>query len=353
MNNKMNIYEMINDAELNETDYDFEPLNDIEKIRIKKNIKNSICGNKHRYRRVAAAIMISVIGIGALGIGTGAGAEVMMQVRENIESALNIEKNIDDYKTVINKSVTDNNITIQLNEVILNEKELIISTNISSDRILGDDEFYDEDKTIYINNKKVKFTGQSGSAGKIDDKTTQSVLMYDLDTVDEKDLEGDLDIKIVYSKVSINNRKPVRGKWVFEFKANKDMLMADTNEIKLDYSFSLDNGEKVTLEKYKSNDIGQNIYAEVEGFNKNESYDIQLRGTDDLNNEVIFYISRGRKDYLDFKYDNFNKNIDDNAKTITLTPYAVKMPEQSGKMPDADEYVKVGEEFTIDLSKIE
>lgn len=348
-----NIYKIINDGKFKD-DYNFEPLNDIDKSKFKKNIKKSIHlgENKKKYRNAAAVAVISAICLGA-GLSTQAGAEVMMHVRENIESALRIQKNIDDYKTVINKSITDNDITIQLNEVILDEKELIISTNISSDRILGDDEVYDEDKTIYINNKKVKFTGQSGSIGKIDDKTSQSVLMYDLDTVDEKDLEGDLDIKIVYSKVSINHSNPVRGKWVFEFKANKDMLMADTKEIKLDYSFSLDNGEKVTLAKYKSNDIGQNIYAELEGFNKNESYDIQLRGTDDLNNEIIFYTSRVRNDYLDFKYDNFYKNIDDNAKTITLTPYAVKMPEQSGKMPDDDEYVKVGEEFTIDLSKIE
>lgn len=347
------IYKIINDGKFKD-DYDFEPLNDIDKNKFKKNIKKSINSSKDKkkYRNAAAVAVISAVCLGAAGLSTQAGAEVMMQVRESIESALNIEKNIDDYKTVINKRVTDNNITIQLNEVILDEKELIISTNISSDKILGDDEFYDEDKTIYINNKKVKFTGQSGSAGKIDDKTIQSILMYDLDALDEKDLDGDLDIKIVYSKVSINHKNPVRGKWVFEFKANKDMLMTDTNEIKLDYSFSLDNGEKITLEKYKSNDIGQNIYAEVEGFNKNESYDIQLRGTDDLNNEIIFYLSRVRNDYLDFKYDNFYKNIDDNAKTITLTPYAVKMPEQSGKMPDDDEYVKVGEGFTIDLSKI-
>ncbi len=350
---KNNIYEMLNEAKFDEADYEFEPLNDLEKKKFKKNIKKLVCGknNKKKYKNTAAAAIISFICIGTVGLSTQAGAEVMMMVKENIESALNIEKNIDDYKTVVNKSVTDKGITIQLNEVILDERELIISTNISSDKTLNDNEVYDEDKTIYINNKKVKFTGQSGSIGKIDDKTSQSVLMYDLDNVDEKDLDGDLDIKIVYSKVSINHSDTVRGKWVFEFKANKDMLMKNTNKIKLDYSFSLDNGEKVTLEKYKINDIGQNIYAEVEGDNENESYDIQLRGTDDLNNEVIFYISRGRKGYLDFKYDNFDKNIDDNAKILTLAPYAVKMPKTNGKMPDESEYMKVGEEFTIDLSQ--
>ncbi|WP_315167810.1 hypothetical protein [Metaclostridioides mangenotii] len=40
------------------------------------------------------------------------------------------------------------------------------------------------------------------------------------------------------------------------------------------------------------------------------------------------------------------------AKSLTLTPYAVKMPESSGKMPDRCEYKKVGEAFTIDLTKL-
>lgn len=350
---KNNIYEMLNEAKFDEADYEFEPLNDLEKKKFKKNIKKLVCGknDKKKHKNTVAATIISFICIGAVGLSTQAGAEVMMMVRENIESALNIEKNIDDYKTVVNKSVTDKGITIQLNEVILDERELIISTNISSGKTLSDNEVYYEDKTIYINNKKVKFTGQSGSIGKIDDKTSQSVLMYDLDNVDEKDLDGDLDIKIVYSKVSINHSDTVRGKWVFEFKANKDMLMADTDEIKLNYSFSLANGEKITLDKYKSNAIGQNIYAKVEGAKKNEYYNIELRGYDDLNNEVIFYTSRGREDFIDFKYDNLDKNIDDNAKILTLVPYAVEIPKESGKAPGADEYTKAGEEFTIDLTE--
>ncbi|MFR1908243.1 MAG: hypothetical protein ACLS28_22010 [Clostridium neonatale] len=32
------------------------------------------------------------------------------------------------------------------------------------------------------------------------------------------DLTGELDIKIVYSKVTVNYENPQRGKWVFEFK---------------------------------------------------------------------------------------------------------------------------------------
>lgn len=127
--------------------------------------------------------------------------------------------------------------------------------------------------------------------------------------------------------------------------------MADTYESDINYKFSLANGENITLDKYESNAISQNIYASVENKNLKERYDILLRGQDDLGNKVEFYVSRGREAYIDFQYDNYDRNIADNAKTIILTPYAVKIPEKSGKMPDRDEYVKVGEEFSINLNK--
>lgn len=350
---KNNIYDMINDGQFENENYDIEVLSDVEKKKYKTNVRKSIGGremSRRKYKGIAAAVIFAVLGTGFLG--TDVGAQVMIEISESIGSALRVDKNIDDYKTVINKCVSDNGINIQLNEVVLTKNQLIISTDISSDKILKDDEMYDVDKTIYINNKKVRFTGETGGARKVDDYTTESVMNYDLDSINEDELNGELDIKIIYTKVSLfNEDKAVRGKWKFEFKTSRDNLMADTYESDINYEFSLDNGEKITLEKYMSNAVSQNIYASVEKSNPEETYNIELRGHDDIGNEVEFYVSRGRKGYLDFKYDNYNKNIDDNAKTLTLVPYAVKMPEQSGKMPDRDEYVKVGDEFTIDINK--
>ncbi|MDO5518587.1 MAG: DUF4179 domain-containing protein [Clostridium sp.] len=351
---KDNIYDMINDGKFENEDYDVEILNDMEKKKYKNNIRKSIGGStvkaRKRYKGIAAAMVFVVLGTGFLS--TDAGAQVMLDMSESIGSALRTDKNIDDYKTVINKCVSDNGVNIQLNEVVLAKNKLIISTDISSDKLLKDDEMYDADKTIYINDKKVRFTGQTGSAGKVDDYTSESVMEYDLDSVNEEDLNGEIDIKIIYTKVSLyGDKSSVRGKWKFEFKTSRDNLMADTYEEDIDYEFTLDNGEKVILEKYMSNAVGQNIYARVENSNTKERDNVMLKGHDDLGNEVDFYLSRGREGYMDFRYNNYDRNIDDNAKTLTLTPYAVKMPEGNGKMPDSDEYIKVGESFDISINK--
>ncbi|NOV75971.1 DUF4179 domain-containing protein [Clostridium saccharobutylicum] len=272
-------------------------------------------------------------------------------VSESISSFLGIEKNLEDYNTVIDKAVIDKGVTVKLNEVILDDNELLISTNISSDRILKDYETWDSEMTLYINNKKVKFTGASGGIEKIDDNTTQEVTEYDLDSIKNMDLSGDLNIKIVYSKMMVNHADGINGTWKFEFKTNGDKLKLDTKTVNLDYGFDIENGNKYILEKYTDNDLGQKVYGKIiDNSDNKEIYSILLKGHDDLGNKVIFDLSRERKDDFMLKYENvLVGNLNEKASKLMLTPYAVRMPEQSGKAPSIDEYKKAGDEFTINI----
>ena len=344
------IYKILNDIDINIDEYEKEDFNDIERKKLKNNFRKSI--NKRKYNKgksiVAAALVVGVVSIGFFG--TGVGAEVLGKISESISTSIGIQKNLDNYNTVINKQITDNGITIQLNEVILDQvqKQLIISDTISSGKLLKEYESFDSDRSIYINNKKVRFTSGSGGSRNLDDYTTQTVYEYNLGYLDDIDLSGELDIKIAYSKVMINHENSQRGKWEFEFKANGDQLKIDTEEINLNNSFTLENGEKIILEKYTSNALGQNIICKVENFNKKESYNIMLKGTDDLGNEVIFDLIRGSKDSMVLRYDNIKRNLDDNAKELILTPYAVKFPENSGKL--SNDFERVGEEFKININ---
>ena len=342
------IYKMLNEADINIEDYKKEDFDELEKKRLKNKVRKSI--NKKRLNKGSIAAAVAVACVVSVGLfGTDAGAQVLAKVSESIASSIGVEKNLDSYNTVVNKCITDNGITIQLNEVILDEsqKQLIISDTISSQKALKEYESYDADKTVYINNKKVKFEGSIGSSGNLDDYSSQSVIEYDLTALKDVDLTGELDIKIVYSKVTVNYENPQRGKWVFEFKSNGDALKIDTKEIKLNNSFTLENGEKIILEKYTSNALGHNIMCKVENSNKNESYDVMLKGTDDLGNNVEFCLTRGSKDSMVLRYNNIDRNLDENAKELTLTPYAVKFPEESGQL--SHDFKKVGEEFKISL----
>ncbi|WP_252250715.1 DUF4179 domain-containing protein [Clostridium sp. ZBS13] len=344
---KNDIYDMLNEVNINIDDYEKEDFNDLEKKKIKYNLKKSISKKKPLKRGMIAAVAIVALTIGMLGsdIGVSALSKVSYIINNDIASFLGIERNLDEYKTVINKSITDKGITVQLNEVILDGDEMTVSCNISSDQKLEEDESSVPDCNIYINGKKMS-TGAGGGAEKIDEYTSQSVITYDLK---EDDLSGDLNIKIVCSNVMLAHRMQ-KGKWDFEFKTNGDQLRIDTKEIPLNNKFTLENGQEYILEKYTDNSLGQKIYASINTPKTKSTYAVDLKGSDDLGNKVEFYLSHGDKNSGLFKIENIHGNLNENAKLLKLIPYAAKYPEKSGKMDG--EYKQVGEEFTIDLSKL-
>ncbi len=266
-------------------------------------------------------------------------------ISSNISNLLGLQRNLDEYKTVINKEVTDNSITVKLNEVVLNGSELTVSYSINSSKKLEAMGSWHASNKVYINGKQAS-TGASGSAHNIDDYTTEAVMTYSLDKVD---LNGDLDIKILCSKIELmGGNDAIKGSWDFEFRTNGNQLKTDTKELLLNHKFTLENGGEYTLTKYTDNSLGQEIYASISNFKRNPTYVVALRGIDNLGNKVEFYMSRGGKEEALFKVENIDGNLNENATSLTLTPYAAILPDKSGEMNS--EYYQVGDKFTIDLS---
>lgn len=284
----------------------------------------------------AAALALVLMG-GTYIFGNSVVASVKLAMFD-IENYLKINKDIQDYKTIIGKSISNDGITIQLNEVILDGDDIIVSTTLKSEEPLGEMGI-DTSGDLYINGKRIS-NGAGGSSGLIDDYTQEEVLIYHLD----KELQdGDLNIELKYNGVYYND-KNIRGNWKFEFKANGDALKINTNIIKLDNTFVLENGQKITLNEYRSNDLGQKIHYSIENKDKKNIYSLLLKGYDDLGNEVSFSNTHEEKNGGVLNND---VNISENAKQLTVKLYAVPFPVNSEKMNNG--YKQVGEEFTIDL----
>ena len=135
---KNSIYGLLNEADIHLDEYEKEDFNDIEKKLLKKNIRNSIRKDRKQNpgRKVIAAAAIMAVLVGMSFGNTGAYALSKVNLfSESISSFLGIERNLEDYNTVINKSVMDNGVTVKLNEVVLDYNELLISIDISSDRV--------------------------------------------------------------------------------------------------------------------------------------------------------------------------------------------------------------------------
>lgn len=332
-----NIYENLNEAIIKINEQDQEGFSALEAGRIKNNFRKSITNKKFKYKQGIVAAVFAM-GLCLVLFRPMPLVAAIKAISFDIASFLGIEDNLESYKTVVNQTITHDGITIKLNEVIIDQDELVVSATAVSSEKLGEFPMFLDGK-VFIDGKRSS-SGAGGSSKQIDNYTVEEVTTYRL----EKPVSGDLNIKIGFS-VRVNE-KTKRGPWNFAFKANGDELAIDTKIIHLHDSFTLQNGQKVTLEKYTDNSLGQKIYYSKS--NEEMLYDIVLKGYDDLNHEVEFCLSHESKGKGYLRLSNIHGNLSNRAKLLRLTPYAVKFPERSGKL--SNDIEKVGEAFIIDLN---
>lgn len=341
----MNEYKVFNDVKFDIDNY--EEI-DIDKEVIKSKVKAKLNKRKNISKKVLVASIAGLIMVGGLFVYRQPVYANMYKVMYDIKNALGIDSNLNDYKTVVGKSITENGLTITLNEVILDKDELIVSTTYQYEKELEQGNIMSFGY-IYINGELINL-GAGGGSTAIDKNTVEEVLRYDIG----KEVHGDLDVKIVYRNPMYfenNTEKTIDGEWVFEFKTNGDELAYDTKTLALNQSFDLGNDETITLKEYRTNALGPSILFDKKIHNKElANYDIKLVGKDDLGNDVEFYLMRSDQKEGKLTLYNLEQNLDENATKLNLVPYAAKQPNTSGKMND--DFKKVGSEFTIDLTQL-
>ncbi|QHI72824.1 DUF4179 domain-containing protein [Aminipila terrae] len=344
------IYSLLNDVETDIDSYCPQDLTDIEKTKLKEQIKKRIGkpeknGKRKRYAAVAACVAVCVIALGTLNFSDLVYASAK-SIAWQISNFLGIEKNLQDYTTVVGTSKTDKGYTIKLNEIILDENQLVVSSSVQSKQKLSEGGVI-ASADVYVNGKRVSVAA-GGSSRALDDYTEESLLDYELEDIDTS---SRLDIELVYTDI-LQGSKVTNGKWAFHFEADGSKLAEATVHKDLNNSFTLPDGSKLVLTEYTSNDLGQKIYFKVENweYEKNPMYDLELEGKDDQGNKIIFDMS-----YFDGEEKTGRLNVrmiegvvPESAKWVMLKPYAVKMPEKSGKM--SHDFVEIGDSFTIKLS---
>lgn len=351
MKDPKNVYELLNHMDIDLEDYDREVLNDMEKRSLKNNFRKSI-KRKINFKKLGNIVAAAVLTIGLLSqtnFGKSVYAAAQSKVSEisySIGEALGTKRNIEPYANVVNQIVEHNGVEVKLTDVIIDKDELIFSTIANANTPV---DWVDFDYDIFINGKKLTNYGATGSSGRVGNSETAFSHIYAVDTKGI-DLEENIDVKIMIHNLNYRigeSEKRIKGKWEFEFMANGSELMANSHTLPMNYSFTV-GGQKYSLEEFRYNPVNQKFFGKVKGKSK-DSYAIDLRGYDNLGNEVTFFLTSVSGEDLVFKYENIHGDLSDEITSITLIPYAAKYPEQSGKM--SDDYEQAGEEFTVFLKK--
>ncbi len=305
-----------------------------------------ITDNKPKYSRmngilkgnVAAAVAILLI----VAYVTGIGQTVLAYTYQSIANIMGLNEAVENYTTVIGSSVTDNRITVTLNDVIVSEKKLIISLNISDGQKMKRDEFgnrishgyslnqinVNNSKAgaikIYMDGKELPIAGLIGTGQDIDDYTMNYITEYYIGHIDwEREHKFKIAMSTIEKPRGGEKCEEINGKWEFVFEASGADMAKDTKVIVLNDVLTYDDG-KIIFEKFVANSYEKVLYASTYESSKGKGYDeigneINLIGYDDLGNKVCLY---AQADYYNKKGAAFicvgGTDISDEASTLTL-----------------------------------
>lgn len=326
-------------------------LTDMERVRYKsvilKNIRNKENpGGKKTMRimsrRIMAAACAAALFLSVLFFRGNVYAAIE-HIRWNIGNALGLSGDLADYREIVDSSVTDNGYIVTLQEAVATEEKIVINYTIQRADGQPMERIPSSDDTLYINGKRCD--GASGGGGFLDEAQTTAGVAVSYH-IFGADMSGQNAYRLKIRSLDMENE--VRGKWDFEFTADGTDLIADTKRIPIQKEFVTEDGVDVTLEELALNELEQRISYRTA---KDTDYIFKLVAEDSAGRQVQFDTQtyRGKEGAgtminAEILYDG---RIDENAGTVKMTLYAVKMPEGSGRM--SDDYVQVGETFEIEL----
>ena len=298
---------------------------------------------QHRFSRMQRKWKIAAAGI-ILLITAGCTLKYQEDVKAALQrvtswigQALGIENgDTDSYTNVVGKSISRDGITITLNEIVMDSKNLWIAYSDSED---SDADMKDavEDKLLYT---EVCINGQEIQQG-LGQRTVNAfsenpITVEDFTIGEEVNTEGTVNIEFKVWSIAMSdaetweNIQKIQANtqpYTFKLTTSKEELEKNTVDINLDQNIKFDSNI-LNLTEFRWNPFESTIYGTYDGTVYIDS-DYYLIGTDDQGNKIC-YQETGRngeetafQQTIDPEFTVY-KEISPEAKLITLQLYEVK-----------------------------
>ena len=288
------------------------------------------------WKTVAAGVILLIMVGGTLRYQEEVKA-ALQRVTSWIGQALGIENgDTDFYTNVVGKSISRDGITITLNEIVMDSKNLWIAYSDSED---SDADMKDavEDKLLYT---EVCINGQEIQQG-LGQRTVNAfsenpITVEDFTIGEEVNTEGTVNIEFKVWPIAMadaetwENIQKIQADtepYAFKLTTSKEELEKNTVDINLDQNIKFDSNI-LNLTEFRWNPFESTIYGTYHGTVYIDS-DYYLIGTDDQGNKIC-YQETGRngeetvfQQTIDPEFTGY-KEISPEAKSITLQLYEVK-----------------------------
>lgn len=290
-----------------------------------ENIYNRISRGKKKLRMIFASSTIATFAI--LIFFANGGYEAIANHIEKLFSKNPIENftnyqssNIGEYRTIIDKQVTNNGITITLNEIIFDYDEILITYTLCSESI--DTDRLIISPKIFINGDEIKSASVSTSYS---DKE-KGLKVVAIEPREEIIISDFLDIKVIFESTDNSSKdKTIEDYyWEFNLKSN-NLYLNNFDKININEVIKLSNGGKISIDEMIKTPLSTVIDINVQGVMKhdlNNQFSISCI-LEDSNGSIINLI--GERFSYNYENDTGNvklrfRNIEEDIEYIKVMP---------------------------------
>ena len=332
------IYELLNDVDIDEDEIDEMEVSDIEKANIKKNLKKSLKKNNGWKKKGLIAVVLCCVVIGSVGIvgiiNPAYAAEIpivgdIFRFLDNGRTGV-----YDKYKenaNEINVTKVSNGISITIKNAIYDGETLSYTYEIKSDKDLGKRAFIKEYESGFIGSSRTEKVAKNTHVGQ-----------YNIRNIG-KGQDG-LSCKIDISKIEVYKENDeefeVNGVWDFNIdlkaiESKKEIINKGTEKEGINVNIDSISKTKMSFIIYYSDGVFKKL------IDKWLFTSLNIEAKDDLGNMYTGVSNGGHGDGKNMTYSTTFGKLDDNATKLIITPKMSLANIETEKMDEDGNIVNV------------
>lgn len=250
-----NIYEMLNNVEIDLEGYEEDFMTDFEKERAKKRFSQSLKTPINNSKKLGVSIAAALVLLVGLTNNPVSAKVNMLLDTFTYSMSQEIGVNYPGKSYEVNQQASIGDYQIKIADILLDDESVTLNYLIESPEYLESDSYLSvESINLYINGQKVKISGMHGSGKLLENGLFQSLSTYDFREPIE--IKENNDIKVQVQGISNKDKILSLDSVEFAFKGSKDDLNGQAQTLVLNKEIESEVGaikvEKFVFNPYQS-----------------------------------------------------------------------------------------------------
>ena len=363
-----NKYELFNEINMQDEDYENYKLSQMEKdnifINVSKNIKLEKNIRNKKYSKIAIVIILC-LSISNVALNNGKVWALVESIGKQIESYLGKKENeYTGYKISVNQVSEDKGIKLSLHEVLLDDGNILLSMNLDHSNfdesglkkgLYLNKNYYLPTATVYMDGKKFVETGgatkyereknnqqdflTSLNLERVDENDDGRADITDYQILDNIDPNKDYNIKVVFDEVGIHKVgliprviddefEFIKGKWEFKFTVNGKNIMREIKVYNINKEINIDDEDlkaKIYIKQLRVSPVSVKLTYTMnieEGYQLNDK-NIYIELLDQHGNHINIGGGSSENEDGSLIEGSLEGNLENNKKleSIKILPY--------------------------------